>query len=759
MPILISQPQPGVAVAQLLDGLSHQAVGISTEQAMRLLKRSLIREVKKYRISSLATWRDATLHQKSFWVQPVVIDNDRRYPAGPRVSLPVRYVELVDGRDQIYCMLPDFGEILYVPEQGLLKTILSETIRSLTATLSPRQIHRLWPVKTSELRWMRLTLAEPRRFRSGKYVRVLSTVAEPMTDRRSLTIASGSRDDILERLHETISKGSCLAVGETGVGKSTLIAAVARDMQTQRRAERKTLKETSKAQVPTLPMFWLSSGGRLIAGMRYLGQWQQRLESVIAELADIDGVLVIENLLDLVSVGGREPRDSLAAFLLPYLRSGSLRLVAEATPTELDACRRLLPALVDALPSIHVAPMQAEHEVTLLKTTLSNRLQSTELQFAPEIPEYLSRLCRQFQRHHAPPGPAMRFIQELTGRRRNQNQPRLWTMRWVLEQFSRRTGLPLTLIDDAKTLSKDDVAAELALDVLGQDSACAELAGTITRIKSAVQDPQRPFGCILFCGPTGVGKTQLAKSLAKYLFGAADEKTPLIRLDMSEYSGASAGFRFLNDSEGNSAGWIQQIRSRPLSIVLLDEIEKASSVVFDILLSVLDEGRLTDRLGRVTSFRNAVILMTSNIGARSSTALGFGDDAGIDYVGEVRKAFRPEFFNRLDSVIAFSPLSREIIRKITEKELSDLRGREGLQRYGRQIRWTDALVDQLAQVGFQSKLGARPLQRAIETLIVAPLSKWLVEHGQAHAQLLLLDWSAEHDAMRVELSRDDGLAG
>lgn len=749
MPVLIDQPAAGVAVAQLLDGLSHQAAGFSIEQSLRLLKKSLHLEIRKHRVSSLTTWKSATLSQRKFEVQPAIIYKERRYPAGPKVQLPVRFVELVDQREQLYCMLPDFGEVLYIPERKLLKTMLSETVRSITATLSPRELHKLWPPASSELQWIRLNLAKPASLRPLHRTRVLRTVAEPLSDGRNLTIVAGSRDEALGQLRTAISKGSCLVVGETGVGKTTLISSVAREMFLARRASRKQQRDKGSDTQPLQPLFWSSGAGRLIAGMRYLGQWQQRLEAVVAELANIDGVLAIENLLDLVSVGGREPRDSLAAFLIPYLRSGSLRMVAEANPTELDACRRLLPGLVDALPIVRVEPMRAEHEQELLRITLAQQLQSADIKFAASIPACVSRLCRQFQRHSAAPGPAMRFVLELTGRKRRQDQPKLWTEAWILERFSLRTGLPLNLLDDMRTVDKETVTNDLSREVIGQTRACQQVASIVTRIKSAVQDPRRPFGCLLLCGPTGVGKTQLAKSLSKYLFGAAGEKSPLIRLDMSEYSGATAGFRFLNDSTGNSAAWIQQIRSRPLSVLLLDEIEKASTEVFDIMLSVLDEGRLTDRLGRVTSFRNSVIIMTSNVGARSSTSLGFSEDANIDYVSEVRKTFRPEFFNRLDSVIPFAALSRDVIRQITIKELNDLRSREGLERFGRSIEWTPQLVDHLARTGFQTHLGARPLQRAIETDIVAPLAKWIVEHGELPLTTLQLDWDTNHQMLKV----------
>lgn len=749
LPVLIDQVAPGVTVAQLLDAQSYQGLGVSAEQALNQLHKQLHRELKRRRVSQLTTWQSASLHRKKFDVQPAIIFKERRYPAGPMVQLPVRYVELMDQREQLFCLLPDFGEFLYIAERELLTTLLSEAVHSITATLSPQDILELWPAAADELRWLRVNLPPPSSRTRLRQPRILSTVAEPLQGGKNLTMVAGARDDSLRQIREALIRGSCLVVGETGVGKTTLISHVARELHLARRTEIKQQRRKLMDSQPALPMFWLSSAGRLIAGMRYLGQWQQRLESLIAELANLDGVLAIENLLDLVSVGGREPRDSLAAFLIPYLRSGSLRLVSEANPTELDACRRLLPALVEALPVVRVAPLPVESEQELLRLTLNNHMQSSDTTFEPAIAACISRLCRQFQRHSAAPGPGMRFVQELLGRPGHPQQPKLWSASWILQQFSRRTGLPLALLDDAVPLDKKQVVDALSQHVIGQQQACEQAAHIVTRIKTALQDPRRPFGCLLLCGPTGVGKTQLAKSLSQYLFGATKDSNSLIRLDMSEYVGGSAGWRFLHDAHGHSAYWIQQIRSRPLSVVLLDEIEKASPEVFDILLSVLDEGRLTDRLGRVTSFRNSVIIMTSNLGVRSSSSLGFADDRAIDYVSEVKRAFRPEFFNRLDGVIPFFPLSHEVARLIVVKELTELNQREGLQRYGRSLGWTERLLQHLVRTGFHPNLGARPLQRTIEAEVVAPLSKWLVEQGSQLNSALRLDWEEKNRLLVV----------
>ncbi len=417
--------------------------------------------------------------------------------------------------------------------------------------------------------------------------------------------------------------------------------------------------------------------------MQYLGQWQERLEAVIAELSDSDAVLAIENITDLVRLGGGTPRESLAAFMLPYIQTGQLRLVVEATPEELDACRRWLPAFVDALPVVRIEPLTPRQETNLLDRFLKNDARDRKSTYDSNLADTIRQWCFQFQRHAAAPGPSVEFLKTCLASR-----PKDLTIDEAAEKFIQRTGLLEIFLRDAWTLERAEVTQALQKEVIGQDAACDIVAGVVTRIKSALNDPQRPFACLLFCGPTGVGKTQLSKSLARYLFGHGEGKTPMVRLDMSEYAGIAAGHRFLLDNEDRPATWIQQIRSKPLSLLLFDEIEKASPEVFDILLSLLDEGRLTDRTGKVTSFRNTVVIMTSNLGARQSTAIGFSDSDTTDYVSEVRRGFRPEFFNRLDHVVPFLPLNRAAIQSIARKELSEVALREGfdVRRFGSSTR-------------------------------------------------------------------------
>jgi ATP-dependent Clp protease ATP-binding subunit ClpC len=206
---------------------------------------------------------------------------------------------------------------------------------------------------------------------------------------------------------------------------------------------------------------------------------------------------------------------------------------------------------------------------------------------------------------------------------------------------------------------------------------------------------------------------------------------------MSEYAGPDAAGRFLGSPDSGPADWIQKIRQRPFTVLLLDEIEKAAPAVFDILLGVFDEGRLTDPWGRLTHFKSAVIIMTSNLGASAGGAFGLSRSAPPIYESEAMGFFRPEFFNRIDTVVTFEPLTPETIRDIAEKELRDLAQREGLIRFNLQLRWTTALVDHLAREGFDPRYGARPLQRAIEMLVVTPLSKFLVDYPIRNATITI----------------------
>jgi ATP-dependent Clp protease ATP-binding subunit ClpC len=627
-------------------------------------------------------------------------------------------------------------------------------------------------------------------------LRVLFQVADPLLHdggrKRPVTAAYG-REDLVRILSEKLSreKANVLLVGEPGVGKSTVLRdaakAIARAHKAQADETEAEASETAKAD-PELRSyrFWRSSGGRMIAGMRYLGEWEERCEQFIAQLANIGGIFCAENLLELAQVGGQEAGDSVAAFLLPYLQRGELRMVAEATPAEVDACRRLLPGLQDVFQVLQVPVFDDTTAVRVLENVAAAHATARRLEIEPGAITLVHRLFKRFQPYAAFPGPAANFVMklcegkpkkglhglqklhesnelhelqrlhELHGEKRsNEKQLKTGTVgregvigaNEVIELFSGQTVLPEVFLRDEILLRSDQVTEYFAARIIGQPQATTHAARLIAAIKTGLTDPQRPLGVLLFCGPTGVGKTALAKTFVEYCFGASGTKERLARLDMSEYSAYGAARRFTENPRGGPARWIEQVRRQPFCVVLFDEIEKAAPEVFDVLLSLLDEGRLTDRFGRVTWFRSAVVIMTSNLGANALGSAGFRTEAPPSYETEAARFFRPEFFNRLDGVIEFKPLELNDVEAITRKELSELAAREGLAAGQIQIHWTDRLVTALAQQGYDHRFGARPLQRVIENAVVAPLARWRVANPKAHGVVLTMDLDAAGGVM------------
>ncbi|HEU5049268.1 MAG TPA: ATP-dependent Clp protease ATP-binding subunit, partial [Gemmatimonadales bacterium] len=318
---------------------------------------------------------------------------------------------------------------------------------------------------------------------------------------------------------------------------------------------------------------------------------------------------------------------------------------------------------------------------------------------------------------------------------------------------SRWTGIPVTRLQEAETARLLRMEDELHASVVGQDEAIRAVSRAIRRSRAGLKDPNRPIGSFIFSGPTGVGKTELARALARFLFADA---SALIRVDMSEYMEKFSVSRLIGAPPGyvgyeDSGTLTKAVRRKPYSVVLLDEIEKAHPDVFNILLQVLDEGHLTDNYGRVIDFKNTVVIMTSNVGARdimSGKTLGFhgGDgDVAHDFErmqtrikDEMTKVFNPEFLNRLDDVIVFHPLSKEHISQIVTILLKEVQ-----RRLGDEVRLTPAALDFLVEKGYDQSYGARPLKRSIQRYIEDPLS-----------EKILLGEFGRGDEIEVDVSED-----
>ncbi len=747
VPVLVSKYAEDLFTARVVDGPEADASGVSASESLASVRSFLRKQGEREPDQYWPKIESYELQYTSVRVRLFYRDGKRQFPASREMKVPVRYVigRYVD--DSVECFLPDYEIVFHCPAIRELPQLIDEAVRTATSQIVSRDLAASTPPEQSELRVVRVRLKERRAHFDLDLTETLSIVADPVftKQRKRKSVPTKHRDSEAAKLVEAINEASVLMVGPSGCGKTTVanLAAAVHQFDANRIA-----KLDGKAPPP--PLVWQSSAENLIAGMQYLGEWEQRLERVIAELESISGVLLVSSLIDLVRLGGTQPTDSIAAFLMPYIRRGEIRLVAETTADELDATRRLLPGWAECFQILQIDLLNHSQTRDIADTMLKDAGRNFRIEVEENAAEMATRLFAQFMPYQSPPRGVVQLLSDVIERTRRNQPPRkpspgkprrqrpmsaagetaTITTAMIVEQFTKLTGLPEAMLLDSLTLHSDHVRDRFGEQVIGQPIAVDAVTNVVLRLKAGLCDPRRPVATMLFCGPTGVGKTQMARSLADYLFGESESnEKPLIRLDMSEYGNWDAVDRFLIGPDGEVAAWIGQLRAKPMSVVLLDEFEKSSPEVHDCLLSALDEGRLTDRFGRTATLCGAIVILTCNVGSRSTSSAGFGNND----VGAIRRAveheFRPEFLNRLDEVVMFEPLPPTVIEQIVEKELRALAKREILQARRVQLTWDDSIVKRLAAVGFDPLLGARPLQRAIEREVVAKIARCLLTRG------------------------------
>ena len=669
-------------------------------------------------------------------IRPVYLEGSRMYACEEVVTLRVPCVHGRQEGGMMIAAAPTLGVRFYYHAAERLKPLIEYHVKEQLGRVTPQQLSRFMPPQSLYLDEIVVRAAPGTSKREERdALPELTSVAEPLGDRtlRRQFSKPWERDREVEDLVRRLTKerANVILVGPGGSGKTAVL------VEAVRRIEHEARRKDGGDGNESAHRYWFTQAGRLVAGMKYLGQWEERCETVIAELSRVQGTLCVDNLLDLLRVGGSGPGDSIAAFLMPYLQRGELHLVGECTAEELDACRRLLPGLADLFQILVIAPFEAHRALRVLQTASAALQQNTSIRPAKGVVEAGHRLFSRFRPYDAFPGKATTFLRDLYEDARRHRLDDIQVAD-AIAAFARQSGLPDLFLMDEKPLTADSVQAWFSERIIGQAAACQCATRLVTLFKAGLNDPYRPLGVLLFCGPTGVGKTELARALSQFFFGVGgDASERLIRLDMSEYSDALAAARLLG-TQREPSELIKKIRRQPFSVVLFDEIEKAAPEVFDVLLSLFDEGRLADPYGRVTWFRSAIIIMTSNLGADLQEAVGFLGERTPSYQSEAMAFFRPEFFNRIDEVVTFQPLAPETIRSITVRELQALGDREGLKAAGLTLTWSPEVVELLAQKGFDKRYGARPLQRTIERLVIVPLSTHLVRNPKlSNAELRL----------------------
>ncbi|MBD5258937.1 MAG: ATP-dependent Clp protease ATP-binding subunit [Barnesiella sp.] len=600
------------------------------------------------------------------------------------------------------------------------------------------------------------------------------------------------RDTEIERLAQILSrrkKNNPVLIGEPGVGKSAIVEGLA-----LRIVQRKVSRILFDKRVISLDM------ASLVAGTKYRGQFEERLKSVLNELAKNDNIILfIDELHTIVGAGNAAGSMDAANLLKPALARGEIQCIGATT---LDEYRKNIEkdgALERRFQKVTVEPTSAEETLTILRSIKDKYESHHNVTYTPEAIEACVSLTERYVSDRNFPDKAIDAMDEAGSRvhvtniavpeeieaieqqiveagqsklkaAQSQNfekaaayrdaeqqlrkQLEEAKQRWqehleehretvdeekVAEVVAMMTGVPVQRVAQAEGARLKAMAPQLKDEIIGQDKAIEKIVKAIQRNRVGLKDPNKPIGTFLFLGPTGVGKTHLAKKLAEYLFDSADT---LIRIDMSEYMekftvsrlvGAPPGY--VGYEEGGQL--TEKVRRRPYSVVLLDEIEKAHPDVFNLLLQVLDEGRLTDSLGRKIDFKNTLIIMTSNIGSRQLKDFGSGvgfatrsDEKEKSYEHGViqkalNKAFAPEFLNRIDDIIMFDSLDKDAIYKIIDIELAGFYKR--IDTLGYKLEITERAKSFIADKGYDREYGARPLKRAIQKYLEDGLAELIID--------------------------------
>nr|HEX4317874.1 AAA family ATPase [Kofleriaceae bacterium] len=461
---------------------------------------------------------------------------------------------------------------------------------------------------------------------------------------------------------------------------------------------------------------WRLSGKRLIAGMSYLGQWEERCLALLDEAKKHRGILWIEDLHLFGRLGqSRQSERSFADFFRGPVRRGDLCVVAELTQEQFARLERDSPGLAEALALVAVpAASNGETAQLLLHEQRALEVRLRDVALHPFATRTALELGGALFPWRAKPGVAIEIIRRVAEDAATRKLDHELGPSDVLAYLARTTGLSAQLISLDAPLDAAEVEAQFAARVIGQPVATRAAADVILKVRAGLADPGRPVSTMLFTGPTGTGKTELATAIAEYLYG---DQSRLVRVDMGELSGPDAVARLIGDRWNADGLLTSRVRAQPFCVVLLDEIEKAHRGALHLLLQLFDEGRLTDASGEVASFASAVVIMTSNLGSKNASPIGFGDARErilADVARAVREFFPIELFNRIDQVVPFSPLTDDVAAKVVDKELAKLLARRGLRERNTYV-YAGAAVRKLAVAdAFDPRYGARTVKRWLE---------------------------------------------
>ena len=535
------------------------------------------------------------------------------------------------------------------------------------------------------------------------------------------------RDKETEQILSSLKRRRCvLVVGSEGAGKTSLVYAVAQQLGQHGHRE---IREFSTSQ--------------LLAGTKYIGEWQTKLTAIIHAAKSSKTALYISDIWNLQDVGKTSSsKDNMWDTLRPFLDKGEVQIIGEVTPALLEIAQRA-PGFADVFEVVKIKPLTAEQIRAVLDAEAKRRSLDIE---APGCDRVLE-LCERFLPAAHGPGPALRLLERAQDYAREKDslgEPESIGPAFFEKVFSIYSGLPLFVVSRSTVRPVAEIRDWFRERIIGQEAGIEAIVEMIALYKAGLHDPNKPIGTFLFVGPTGVGKTELARALATFLFGSARR---LLRFDLSEFKDYHA-FEMLvgnPDRPDSPARLLDPVRTNPFQVILLDELEKAHQNVWDLLLQLLDEGRLTPPKGEPVSFRNTIIIATSNVGAREAANRGIGftsageaHDTRLKMQTALESTFRPEFLNRFQHLVFFQQLTRDQVIRIARQEIKQVLARDGISTRNLVVDVADEALNKIIDEGFDLRYGARALKREIQRNITAPIAALLMERNPDPGSILKL---------------------
>lgn len=729
------------AVLGVLPGTDYQVVEPDLRRVKKALTEYLTKQYKKtadYPTTDLTNTRQRMVKIR---ITPAMRIHGKAYQLSSQIEIPVLAITGDSDLGHKECTLPFLDESFIYYENQDLNNLIRSFANNILHSFSPEELSQMAQLPQPGLDEIELKVKMDREpawkpFFEVKENEVIGQLAEAYPPKRSARARTSFPEaawEMEESVNQVIDKlifqrANLLIIGKAGVGKSAVLGQAIRKYHSQTKGQENRLT------------FWRIIAQRITASTKYLGEWQEKVELLIRELKWNHGVLWVEDIMQLISTGGYSAEDSVAAFLQSYLRQGDLQLAGELTPEQLDRLRTLLPGFAELFQIVEI-PEMGEQTVHRILEKFGVFIQQTkDIQITTEARQLAFRMLKRYYPYEQFPGKGIKFLGHCVNEAQIKGEKTI-EKEAIIGHFTRQTGLPEVFLRDDMLLDQQELSDYFSSRIIGQQEAVEKLCSIVKIYKAGLNNPKKPITTLLFAGPTGVGKTASAKALADYFFGKGQRKSPLVRIDMSEFQMPGQLTRLIGDRH-HVGQIVREIRERPFAVLLLDEVEKAHPSVYDALLTVLDEGILVDAFGRMTDFRNTIIILTTNLGTQSQKSIGYGESSSSDsrFLAAIEKHFRPEFVNRLDHLVLFNALGKENIRKIAAKELKELETREGVAKYGIRLRYSDRLIDYLSDVGFDERYGARPLQRALEDHIVHPLSRWLLKNFSEEPRTLELDF-------------------